>query len=133
MQNYFIQLTFLFKSNKYNVVCLSNYIIPRVVQLRKIILYKSQTYERLTCGSLNVVYAIHCIRCYIMYVDETGESLRSRINGHQAGIIIDGQKVCFRNIFRVPGLSVADMKVQILKQVCHSSGNPVNTRPRQRP
>ena len=30
--------------------------------------------------------------------------------------------------FRLPGYSVADMKVQILERICHSSGNPVNIR-----
>ena len=50
-------------------------------------IYKTQTYEQLTCGSLNVVYTIHCIRCSLMHVGETGRSLQSRINGHRAGII----------------------------------------------
>ena len=29
-------------------------------------IYKTQTYEQLTCGSSNVVYAIHCIRCCLI-------------------------------------------------------------------
>ena len=33
-------------------------------------IYKTQTYEQLTCGSSNVVYAIHCIRCGLMHVGE---------------------------------------------------------------
>ena len=61
-------------------------------------IYKTQTYEQLTCGSSNVVYAIHCIRCGLMYAGETGRSLRSRINGHRAGIL-KMAKVCFINIF----------------------------------
>ena len=50
-------------------------------------IYKTQIFEQLTCGSMNVVYAIHCIRCGLMYVGETGRSLRSRINWHRAGMI----------------------------------------------
>ena len=76
-------------------------------------IYKTQTYEQLTCGSSNVVYAIHCVRCGLMYVGETGRSLRSRINGHRAGIIKDGQSLLYKH-FRLAGHSVADMKVQIL-------------------
>ena len=38
-------------------------------------IYKTQTYEQLTCGSSNVVYAVHCIRCRLMNVGETGRSL----------------------------------------------------------
>ena len=90
-------------------------------------IYKTQTYEQLTCGSSNVVYAIHCIRCGLMYVDETGRSLRSRTNGHRAGIIKDGQSLLYKH-FRLPGHSVADMKVQILEKIYHSSENQVNIR-----
>ena len=61
-----------------------------------------------------------------MYVGGTGRSLRSRINGHRAGIIKDGQSLLYKH-FRLPGNSVADMKVQILEKIYHSSENPVNT------
>ena len=91
------------------------------------IIYKTQTYEQLICGSSNVVYAIHGIRCGLMYVGETGRSLRSRINGHRAGIIKDGQSLLYKH-FRLPGHSVADMEVQILEKIYHSSENPVNIR-----
>ena len=90
-------------------------------------IYQIQTYERLTCGSSNVVYTIHCVPCGLMYVGETGRSLRSRINGHRAGIIKDGQSLLYEH-FRLPGHSVADMKVQILEKIYHSSENPVNIR-----
>ena len=58
-----------------------------------------------------------------MYVGETGRSLQSRINGHRAGIIKDGQSLLYKH-FRLPGHSVADMKVQILEKIYHSSQNP---------
>ena len=62
-----------------------------------------------------------------MYVGETGRSLQSRINGHRAGIIKDGQSLLYKH-FRLAGHSVADMKVQILEKIYHSSENPVNIR-----
>ena len=77
-------------------------------------IYKTQTYEQLTCGSSNVAYAIHCIRCGLMYAGETGRSLRSRINGHRAGIIKDGQSLLYKH-FRLPGHSVAD-RLKYLKR-----------------
>ena len=61
-----------------------------------------------------------------MYVGETG-SLQSKINGHRAGIIKDGQILLYKH-FRLPGHSVADMKVQILEKIQHFSANPVNIR-----
>ena len=68
--------------------------------------YKTQIYEQLTYGSLNVVYAIHCIRCGLMYVGETGRSLRSRINGYRAGIHKDGHSLLYKH-FHLSGHSVA--------------------------
>ena len=62
-----------------------------------------------------------------MYVGETVRSLRSRINGHQAGIIKVGQRLLYKH-FRLPGHSVADMIVQIFEKICHCSENPVNIR-----
>ena len=94
-------------------------------------IYETQTYEQLTCRSSDVVYGIHCICCGLMYVGETGRSLRSRINGHRAGIIEDGQSLLYKH-FRLPGHSVADMRVQILEKIYHSSESPVNTRLHQR-
>ena len=88
-------------------------------------IYKTQTYEQLTCGSSNVVYAVHCVQCSLMYVGETWRSLRSRINGHRAGIIKDGQSLFYKH-FRLPGHSVADTKVQIIEKIYHSSETPVN-------
>ena len=91
-------------------------------------IYKTQTYEQLTYGSSNVVYdGIHCIRCGLMYVGETGGSLQSRINGHRAGIIKDDQSLLYKNV-RLPGHSVTDMMVQILEKIYHSSQSPVNAR-----
>ena len=46
---------------------------------------------------------------------------------HQAGIVKDGQCLLYKH-FRLPGHSVADMKVQILEKIYHSSENPVNIR-----
>ena len=53
-----------------------------------------------------------------MYVDETGKNLQSRINGHRADIIKDGQSLLYKH-FRLPGHSAADMKIQILEKINH--------------
>ena len=61
-----------------------------------------------------------------MYVDETGRSLRSGINGHRAGIIKDGQSLIYKH-FCLPGHSVADMKVQILEKIYHSNNHSTSS------
>ena len=48
--------------------------------------YKTISYDRLSCGSTNVIYGIHCVHCGLVYVGETGSSLISRINGHRSAI-----------------------------------------------
>ena len=41
--------------------------------------YKTINCDRLSCGSTNVIYRIHCVHCGLVYVGETGRSLRSRM------------------------------------------------------
>ena len=48
--------------------------------------YKTTTYDKLSCGSSDIIYGIHCIHCGLVYVGETGKSLRSRMNGHRSAI-----------------------------------------------
>ena len=85
--------------------------------------YKTISYDRLSCGSTNVIYGIHCVHCGLVYVGETGRSLRSRMNGHRSAIKKGGQSLLHRH-FHQPDHSVDDMRVQILEKVYHSSENP---------
>ena len=85
--------------------------------------YKTISYDRLSCGSTNVIYGIHCVHCGLVYVGETGRSLRSRMNGHRSAIKKGGQSLLHRH-FHQPDHSVDDMSVQILEKVYHGSENP---------
>ena len=78
--------------------------------------YKTISYDRLSCGSTNVIYGIHCVHCGLVYVGETGRSLRSRMNGHRSAIRKGGQSLLHRH-FHQPDHSVDDMRVQILEKV----------------
>ena len=40
--------------------------------------YKTTTYDKLSCGSSDIKYGIHCIHCGLVYVGETGRSLKSK-------------------------------------------------------
>ena len=62
-----------------------------------------------------------------MYVGETGRSLWSRINGHQAGIIKDGQSL-LHNTFVYLDNELLTRGFKYLKKIYHSSESPVNTR-----
>ena len=52
--------------------------------------YKTISCERLSYGSTNVIYGIHCVHCGLLYVDETGRPLRSGMNGHRSAITKEG-------------------------------------------
>ena len=48
--------------------------------------YKPINYDRLLCGSTNVIYGMHCVHCGLVYVGETRRSLILRMNGHRSAI-----------------------------------------------
>ena len=93
--------------------------------------YKTTTYDKLSCGSSNIIYGIHCIHCSLVYVGETGRSLRSRMNGRRSAIKKGGQSLLHRH-FHQPNHSVDDMRVQILEKIYHSSGSPSLSTPLRR-
>ena len=81
--------------------------------------YKTISYDRLSCGSTNAIYGIHCVHCGLVYAGETGRLLRSRMNGHRSAIKKGGQSLLHRH-FHQPDHSVDDMKVQTLEKVYHT-------------
>ena len=93
--------------------------------------YKTTTYDKLPCGSSNIIYGIHCIHCSLVYVGDTGRSLKSRMNGHRSAIKKGGQSLLHRH-FHQPNHSVDDMRVQILGKIYHSSGSPSLSAPLRR-
>ena len=84
--------------------------------------YKTITYDRLSCSSTAVIYGIHSVHCGLVYVTETGRSLRSRINGHKSATKKGGQSLLYRHLHQ-PDYSVEDMRVQILENIYHSTEN----------
>ena len=85
--------------------------------------YKTISYDRLSCASKNVIYGIHCVYCGLVYVCETGRSLRSSINGHTSAIKKGGQSLLQRHFHQLDH-SVHDMRVQILEKIYNSLENP---------
>ena len=77
--------------------------------------YKTISYDRLSCGSTNVIYGIHCVHYGLVYLGETEKSLRSRMNGHRSAIKKGGQSLLHRH-FHQPDHSVDDMRIKSLKK-----------------
>ena len=65
--------------------------------------YKTATYDKFSFGSSNIIYGIHCIHCGLVYVGETGRSLRSRAEWPQISNEKGGQSLLHRH-FHQPNL-----------------------------
>uniref|UniRef100_A0A8C3S145 RRM domain-containing protein n=1 Tax=Chelydra serpentina TaxID=8475 RepID=A0A8C3S145_CHESE len=64
-----------------------------------------------------VIYAIMCQHCpSAMYIGQTGQSLRKRINGHKSDIRNGNIQKPVGEHFNLPGHTIADLKVAILQQ-----------------
>ncbi|XP_053886742.1 uncharacterized protein LOC128838514 [Malaclemys terrapin pileata] len=69
------------------------------------------------CTSTNVIYAIMCQQCSsAMYIGQTGQSLRKRINGHKSDIRNHNTQKPVGEHFNLSGHSVTDLRVAILQQ-----------------
>ena len=82
----------------------------------KYVLYVTWTFVNLTAD--NVVYAIECTLCGLIYVGETKGELRKRMNGHRSQINNGGNQLLYRH-FNLPDHSVLSMKVRILEKTYH--------------
>ncbi|XP_074792641.1 uncharacterized protein LOC141975875 [Natator depressus] len=70
-----------------------------------------------TCTSTNVIYAIMCRQCpSAMYIGQTGQSLRKRINGHKSDVKNYNIHKPVGKHFNLSGHAITDMKVAILQQ-----------------
>ncbi|CAM4539123.1 unnamed protein product [Lepidochelys kempii] len=70
-----------------------------------------------TCTSTNVTYAIMCQQGpSAMYIGQTGQSLRKRINGHKSDVKNYNIHKPVGEHFNLSGHAITDMKVAILKQ-----------------
>ena len=85
--------------------------------------FSTHSFENLSCKSYNVVYAIECALCGLIYVGETKGELRKRMNGHRSSINTGGNQLLYKH-FNLPDHSVLSMKVRILEKIYHPTNSP---------
>ncbi|XP_060137726.1 uncharacterized protein LOC132593050 isoform X8 [Zootoca vivipara] len=69
------------------------------------------------CSSSNIVYAIKCQQCpSALYIGQTGQTLRQRINGHKSDIRNHKTEKPVGEHFNLPGHSIQDLKAAVLLQ-----------------
>ena len=67
--------------------------------------YKIISYDRISCGSTNVIRGIHCVYSGLIYGKSlTGKSLKSRTNGHRSAIKKGGQSLFHRHFHQLDHL-----------------------------
>ena len=78
--------------------------------------FSTHSFENLSCKSYNIVYAIECTLCGLIYVGETKWELRKRTNGHRSQINNCGNELLYRH-FNLPDHSVLSMKVRVRRYI----------------
>ena len=85
--------------------------------------FSTHSFENLSCKYYNVVYAIECALCGLIYVGETKGELRKRMNGHRSSINTGGNQLLYKH-FNLPDHSVLSMKVRFLEKIYHPTNSP---------
>ena len=85
--------------------------------------FTTHCFDNLSCKSTNLVYGIECGLCGLIYIGETKDQLRSRMNGHRLQINHGGNQLLYRH-FNLPDHSILSMKVRILEKIYHPTNNP---------
>ena len=79
----------------------------------------------LSCSDSSVIYAITCTSCSLVYIGQTGNSLRDRHNAHKSDILTKKDTPISRH-FNLPNHSLLNYKITPLEQI--TGPNPKNQR-----
>ena len=88
--------------------------------------FSTHSFNDLSCKSDNVVYAIECTLCGLIYVGGTKGELRKRMNWHRSQINNGGDQLLYRH-FNLPDHSVLSMKGRILEKMYYPTSKPINS------
>ena len=70
-----------------------------------------------SCSSSNLIYALMCQQCpSALYIGQTSQPLRKRINGHKSDIRNGNVQKPVGEHFNLPGHSIKDLKVTVVQQ-----------------
>jgi len=91
----------------------------------------TNSFQDLNCKSSNVIYAIECNLCGLVYVGETKGQLSKRINGHRFNINNGGKQILYQH-FNQEDHSILSMRVRILEKIYHHTNSPNLSTPYRR-
>ena len=91
--------------------------------------YYTKSFEPLDCSTKNVIYGIECTLCGLLYVGETRQTLRSRMNQHRYDAKDPKYRILY-NHFNQPGHDrCLTMKVRIIEKIYHHTNSPILSTP----
>ena len=93
--------------------------------------YHTKCLEPLDCTTNNVIYGIDCSLCGLVYVGETGQTLRSRMNGHRHGVNSSLDFELYKHFNQVDH-SILSMRVRILEKIYHHTNSTTLSSPFRR-
>jgi hypothetical protein len=80
------------------------------------------TTNTLTCNTSNIIYLIHCNKCYVNYVGQTKRSLKDRFNNHRSDIKHNKQTAISLH-FNLPQHNLTNLEIMPLEQLTSNNDN----------
>lgn len=80
------------------------------------------TTNTLTCNTSNIIYLIHCNKCYVNYVGQTKRSLKDRFNNHRSDIKHNKQTAIGLH-FNLPQHNLTNLEIMPLEQLTSNNNN----------
>ena len=93
--------------------------------------FTTKCLEPLDCTSRNLIYGIECSLCGLIYVGETGNNIRSRMNGHRSGVNHSLDLELYKH-FNQDDHSILSMRVRILEKIYHHTNSSALSSPFRR-
>ena len=88
--------------------------------------YYTKSFDPLDCSTKNVIYGIECTLCGLLYVGETRQTLRSRMNQHRYDARDPKYRILYNHFSHDRCLT---MKVRIIEKIYHHTNSPIQSVP----
>ena len=86
--------------------------------------YYTKSFEPLDCSTKNVIQGIECTLCGLLYVVETRQTLRSRMNQHRYDAKYPKYRILYNHFNQAGNDRCLTMKVRIIEKIYHYTNSP---------
>jgi GIY-YIG catalytic domain len=78
--------------------------------------HKINTTNTLSCNSSNIIYLIHCNKCFLNYVGQTSRMLKERLNNHRSDIK-NNKPTAISIHFNSPQHNISNLEIMPIQQL----------------